>query len=111
MDFITLAGVAIFKGSKILLLQQTPDGDQPGLWGPPAGHANENESLFEAAVRETKEETNLDITLTGFVQAGAFTYKDQFYVAAFYAAIAKNLRKLKSKKKKSHNTLGSALKS
>ena len=34
----------------------------PGIWVPPGGHAEENESLYEAALRELHEESGLEIT-------------------------------------------------
>ncbi|BFZ02393.1 hypothetical protein BsWGS_05432 [Bradybaena similaris] len=33
----------------------------PGLWVPPGGHIEENETLLEAGLRELKEETGLDL--------------------------------------------------
>lgn len=83
---IQIAGAAIIKDSKILLLQQNSDGDQPDLWGPPAGHAEKDESLIDTAIRETKEETGLNIQITSLVQAGYLEYKNNEYVLAFYNA-------------------------
>jgi 8-oxo-dGTP pyrophosphatase MutT (NUDIX family) len=36
-----------------------------GLWNWPAGHVDPGETLQQAAVRETKEETGFDVRLTG----------------------------------------------
>jgi ADP-ribose pyrophosphatase YjhB (NUDIX family) len=47
---------------KYLLVQEA----QPkvyGLWNLPGGHVDKNESIEEAAVREAKEETGLDVGL------------------------------------------------
>ena len=90
-----IAGVAIIKNKKVLLVQQTDDGDQPGKWGPPAGHANDNETLIETAIRETKEETGLDINILGVAQAGFFEYKDEIYVFVFYHAAPSGSIKIK----------------
>ena len=90
-----IAGVAIIKNKKVLLVQQTDDGDQPGKWGPPAGHANDNETLIETAIRETKEETGLDIKILGVVQAGFFEYKEKTYVFVFYHAAPSGSIKIK----------------
>jgi bis(5'-nucleosidyl)-tetraphosphatase len=77
------AGVCIVHNGKILLLRETDSGH----WGPPAGHANPNEDLIQTAIRETKEETNLDITVTGLVQATFIQKnKDVSYIALFYSA-------------------------
>ena len=37
------------------------------LWNFPAGHLEIGENVFEAAIRETKEETGYDVKLTGLV--------------------------------------------
>ncbi|MGB8002087.1 MAG: NUDIX domain-containing protein [Anaerobacillus sp.] len=56
------AGVAIiiFNEEDHVLLQKRTD---VGLWGIPSGHVEIGETVSEAAVREVKEETNLDITI------------------------------------------------
>ncbi len=92
-----LAGTAIFnKEGKILLLQQKEDGPQRLLWGPPAGHGEENEDPKDTAIRETKEETNLDIKLTNLVQAGVVNIFDgSKYLFFTYKADVKDLSQLK----------------
>lgn len=89
-----LAGTAIIKDNKILLLESSESG-QEKKWGPPAGHGEANETAEETAIRETKEETNLDVTLTGLIQVGYFNYKDTDYLCVFYLAEAKDLKNLK----------------
>ncbi len=57
-----VAGVIIKKDGKYLLLQEK----QPkayGLWNFPAGRVDVGESIEEAAIRETKEESGFDIEL------------------------------------------------
>lgn len=56
------AGVAviIFNEEKQVLLQKRSD---LGLWGIPSGHIEIGETVSEAAIREVKEETNLDIRI------------------------------------------------
>ncbi len=51
-------GVAIFKDDKILLVQQNE-----GNWSLPKGHVEENETEMETAIREVKEETNIDVEI------------------------------------------------
>lgn len=94
---VLLAGTAIIQEKKILLIQSS-GGDQKGKWGPPAGHAEEGESPQEVAIRETKEETGLDVKIKGIVQVGAFNYKDKDYIVVFYLAEAKDLSSLKLQK-------------
>ena len=38
-----------------------------GKWNIPSGHVEENEFVIKAAVREVKEETNLDVQITGLI--------------------------------------------
>jgi 8-oxo-dGTP diphosphatase len=48
--------VIVFDGDKVLLGKKSN-----GFWLP-GGHANTDESSLDAAVRELKEETNLDVS-------------------------------------------------
>ncbi|MFA9558875.1 NUDIX domain-containing protein [Evansella sp. AB-rgal1] len=56
------AGVAVIILNKEnhVLLQKRSD---VGLWGIPSGHIEIGETVSEAAIREIKEETNLDISI------------------------------------------------
>lgn len=56
------AGVAviILNEESQVLLQKRAD---VGLWGIPSGHIEIGETVSEAAIREVKEETNLDIRI------------------------------------------------
>ena len=46
---------------KILLMQRAGSGYMDGFYSVPAGHVEENETLKQAAIREAKEEINIDI--------------------------------------------------
>ncbi|NLU69013.1 NUDIX domain-containing protein [Streptomyces sp. HNM0574] len=59
-----------------VLLQRRADN---GLWALPGGGMDMGESLPEAAVRETKEETGLDVEITGLVGM----YTDPRHVMAY----------------------------
>jgi 8-oxo-dGTP diphosphatase len=48
--------VVLFDGDKVLV------GKKPSGFWIPGGHANSDESSLDAAVRELKEETNLDVS-------------------------------------------------
>ena len=48
-------GIMIFKDDCVLLVHQNV-----GHWSLPKGHVEENETEEETAIRETKEETNID---------------------------------------------------
>ena len=51
-------GCIIIKNRKVLLVQEAK-----GHWGLPKGHIEGNETEEEAAIREVKEETNLDVEI------------------------------------------------
>lgn len=57
-----VAGAVIKRAGKYLLLQEKKP-KAYGLWNFPAGKVNIGESLEEAAIRETKEESGYDIKL------------------------------------------------
>ena len=69
-DIIMKASVAIIinKKDEILILKRmSPQKDYPDVWGFPGGAAHSNEKPKQAAIRETKEETSLDISALKYV--------------------------------------------
>ena len=58
MKYEKSCGAIIFEGDKVLVLQQAA-----GHWGFPKGHVEKDETEVETAVREIKEETNLDVEI------------------------------------------------
>jgi len=63
--------VVITNNQNEILLQKRSDNH---LWGLPGGLMELDETIEECAIREVKEETNLDIKLTRFL--GVFTNPD-----------------------------------
>jgi len=61
-------GITIWRGDKVLLVKR---GKPPrkGEWGLPGGKQNAGETIMQAAVREAREETGLDIAPLGIVTA------------------------------------------
>lgn len=51
-------GAVIIKDGKVLMVMETD-----GHWGLPKGHVEFGETEIQTAIREVKEETNLDVTL------------------------------------------------
>ena len=51
-------GCIIIDEDTVLLIKQTK-----GHWGVPKGHVEDNETEVETALRETKEETNIDVEI------------------------------------------------
>ena len=58
MKYEKSCGAVIFDGDKVLVIQQVK-----GHWGFPKGHVEDGESEVETAMREIKEETNLDVEI------------------------------------------------
>lgn len=68
-------GCIIIEADKVLLIQQ-----KEGHWDFPKGHVEDGETEIETAIREVKEETNLDVeidenkryTIEYFTDKGAY---------------------------------------
>jgi len=63
MPTILAASIAIIDNGRILLIQR----EDFRVWGLPGGDVNPGESLAQAAARETREETGLEVALTRLV--------------------------------------------
>ncbi|MEM6428186.1 MAG: NUDIX domain-containing protein [Deinococcota bacterium] len=60
------AGVVMVNDGQVLLVQEKKL-SAAGLWHIPAGFVEAHESLEQAACREAKEETSLDVTLLSYI--------------------------------------------
>lgn len=87
--------VVIDNEKNEILLQKRTDN---GLWGLPGGLLEINETIEEGAIREVKEETNLDVVIKRFI--GVFTNplmvwhetdKAKVYSFAFVARVSGGL--------------------
>ena len=67
---VTVATV-VSRAGQLLLVEEEKNGRR--VLNQPAGHLEPDESLYEAALRETREETGWDVQLTAFV--GAYQWK------------------------------------
>lgn len=67
---VTVATVVVSDG-RLLCVEERADGRL--VINQPAGHLEPDESLAEAALRETREETGWDVRLTAFL--GAYQWK------------------------------------
>ena len=78
-----VAVVIINQNQEILsLLRSESDSWRPLHWGLPGGHIDEGETPFEAAIRETKEECNLDINP---IYAGSVVTDENYKIYLYYA--------------------------
>ena len=64
-------GIAIVKDGRILLTKRR---DFP-VWCIPGGHLSAGESIIEAAVREAKEETGLDVSIRHLIGVYSMPFK------------------------------------
>jgi ADP-ribose pyrophosphatase YjhB (NUDIX family) len=62
-------GVVLLDESRILLIKRGHDPGR-GLWAVPGGKVRLGETLVEAAIREVKEETGLDVDIGTVLWAG-----------------------------------------
>ncbi len=67
---VTVATIVVDNG-RLLCVEERANGDL--VINQPAGHLEPDESLQDAALRETREETGWDVRLTAFV--GAYQWK------------------------------------
>jgi 8-oxo-dGTP diphosphatase len=77
------AGVIVEQGGRILLTRRAHDPGR-GLWGLPAGYMEWDERVKEAAVRETREETGLDVRPERLV--GVYSSPERGVVLVIYTA-------------------------
>ncbi len=61
-----IASVLVVSDDSFLLVRETRPGRE-GLYNFPGGHLDMHETIFQAAIREVKEETGYDVELTGLI--------------------------------------------
>jgi 8-oxo-dGTP pyrophosphatase MutT (NUDIX family) len=84
MKKVKSCGCIIIENNKVLLIQQ-----KKGNWGFPKGHVEKNETEYETAIREVKEETNLDVKIEDVNKKYIDTYfakKNEFKEVVFFLA-------------------------
>jgi len=86
-----VAATVVEHGGKFLLVYEN-DGERR-VYNQPAGHWDEGETLAQAAIRETREETGWDVELTHII--GQYSYHSPHNGITYYrtAYAAKPLRK------------------
>jgi ADP-ribose pyrophosphatase YjhB (NUDIX family) len=76
-------GTLILENGKILLVQNAHEKAR-GQWSLPAGRVEENETLEDAAFRETKEETGFNIKILRRIKT--YQFENPEYSYHVYAA-------------------------
>ena len=61
-------GVMVVEDNRLLLVRRAMEPEK-GRWSLPAGYLDHGESPVETAVREAREETGLEVRITGLVDA------------------------------------------
>lgn len=61
---IGVGGVILNNRSEILLIKRKSN---PNVWAIPSGYMENNETIYETIIRETKEETNVNIKPKGII--------------------------------------------
>ena len=79
-------GVVVWKNDEFLLIRR---GKEPmkGAWSIPGGRQNLGETIKEAAIREIREETGLDIDIIGLIDVIDSIRKDDKGVVAWHATL------------------------
>ena len=79
-----IVGGVLEKDGKYLLVQEAQEKCY-GKWNLPAGQLDPNETIIEAAKREIKEESGLDVELTGVCQIGNRKLEDDVFVSVIFS--------------------------
>lgn len=80
-----IAGCVVERDNKILMVQEGLDFCY-GQWNYPAGHVDEFENITQAAIREVKEETGLDVKLKGVLPICEIELKNETHIIIRFVA-------------------------
>lgn len=85
---VTVATV-VFQNNQFLMVHERPEG--PLVINQPAGHLEDDETLIEAAIRETKEETGWEVEITHYLGVRQFKAPNgQTYIRHSFTAAPLN---------------------
>lgn len=92
MAIIVVGGI-IEKNGKFLLVQEAQKMCYK-KWNLPAGQLDCNETVFEGAKREIKEETGCDVELTGLLSISNRVLKDDIFLSLIFSTkmISENIK-------------------
>jgi 8-oxo-dGTP diphosphatase len=78
-----------FQEGKVLLLRRFQTGYMDGHYSVPAGHLDGGETITQAAIREAKEETGLDLEPAAITFACVFHRRDGDERIDFFVRVAR----------------------
>ena len=82
---IIIVGGVVEKDGKYLLVQEAKEKCR-GKWNTPAGHLDPNETIFEGAKREIREESGYAVELTGLANIGNRVLPDDEFIGIIFSA-------------------------
>lgn len=80
---------------KFLILQRADNRSNPGYWNCVTGHIKEKETVEEAAIREAKEETNLDVAIVKTAEPFIHIQNDKRWVIFAYLVKVEDISNMK----------------
>jgi len=78
--------VIVKFGDEILLVRRSHTDSRAGFYELPGGSVDAGETLEQAAARETKEETDLDLINLKFKETNSYVYQDQQRLSGIFEA-------------------------
>lgn len=82
-----IVGCVVINDDKVLMVRESK-GKGCGKWGFPVGHLENNETIFEGAIRETYEESGYNVKLTGILPiTETFNEKGKYVLIKFMAEV------------------------
>lgn len=86
MERVDVGQAVVRDGERVLVVRnEYPAGHREGIpaWGFPGGEREAGETLAEAAIRETREETGLDVEVVRLLAAGEWIARVHALFAVF----------------------------
>lgn len=89
MKRVDVAYVLLFDELEQNVLMVKNKGTDSSYYTPPGGAVEMGETLVEAAVREVKEETGLDVRIGGIFSVGEAFFEERGHHAIFFTFVGK----------------------
>lgn len=80
---VLVVSVTLVQGDQVFIIQENKPSVR-GTWNFPGGRIEPGETMFEAAIREVKEETGYEVQLTGTTGVYQFISSLNHHVVMFH---------------------------